>query len=89
VRASSWPSTRGTSGSASCASRATGARPLGRGIYNRNLFVGFRNALGGVTAIALIVWGREALAGLGFPTDFAYLLLADFALTAWGSSSSP
>jgi MFS family permease len=58
--------------------------PLGRGIYNRNLFVGFRNALGGVTAIALIAWARDALAGLGFPTDFAYLLLAGFALTCMG-----
>jgi MFS family permease len=58
--------------------------PTGRGIWNRNIFVGFRNALGGVTAIIVILIVRDAFADVPFPWDFAYLLLFAFTLTCIG-----
>lgn len=56
----------------------------GRGLWNRNLFIGFRNSLGGVTAILLILGVREHFQALPFPNDFAYLLLFGFGLTCLG-----
>jgi MFS family permease len=57
---------------------------VGPGIWNRNIFVGLRNAVGGFTAIILILCVREYLPEVPFPFDFAYLLIFAFGLTSVG-----
>jgi hypothetical protein len=57
---------------------------VGPGIWNRNIFVGMRNAIGGFTAIALILAVRRYGSGIPFPLDFAYLLLFAVCLTSVG-----
>jgi MFS family permease len=57
---------------------------IGPGIWNRNIFVGLRNAIGGFTAIILILCVREYFPDVPFPLDFAYLLVFAFGLTSVG-----
>jgi len=57
---------------------------IGPGIWNRNIFVGLRNAVGGFTAIILILYVRKNFSDVVFPFDFAYLLIFAFTLTSVG-----
>lgn len=57
---------------------------VGPGIWNRNIFVGLRNSVGGFTAIALILAVRRFAPALEFPDDFAFLLICGFSLTSIG-----
>jgi MFS family permease len=57
---------------------------VGPGVWNRNIFVGLRNSVGGITALVLIFSVREYFPEVPFPFDFAYLLIFAFGLTSVG-----